>query len=263
MIRVNCPAIPDALIESELFGREKGAYTGALAKQIGRFEMANGSTLFLDEISDLPLEMQVKLLRVLQERTIERLGSPRTIPVNVRVIAATNCDLEQAVREHMFRADLYYRINVFPITIPPLRERLEDIPLLVEAFVDELSPGFNKRFDSIEKSSLDALQQYRWPGNVRELRNLVERAMIRSSGPVLHVDVVPESTSAPPSTGSAAPSPTDLHDVEREHILRVLRDTGWRVRGPGGAADVLGLKPTTLEARMAKLAIRRPVAHIK
>ena len=258
MIRVNCPAIPEALIESELFGREKGAYTGALSKQIGRFEMANGSTLFLDEISELSLEMQVKLLRVLQERTIERLGGPRSIPVDVRVIAATNQDLERAIRQHTFRTDLYYRINVFPIVIPPLRERIEDIPLLVEAFIDELGPGMGKRFDSVDRSSLEALQHYEWPGNVRELRNIVERAMIRSSGPILQIELPAPVTS--PAALDAAP-PADLREVEREHIVRVLRDTGWRVRGGGGAADVLGLKPTTLEARMVKLGIHRPVAH--
>jgi transcriptional regulator with GAF, ATPase, and Fis domain len=257
MTRVNCPAIPDALIESELFGREKGAYTGALSKQVGRFEMASGSTLFLDEISELPLETQVKLLRVLEERTIERLGSPRSVPVDVRIIAATNRDLEHAMREGTFRSDLYYRVNVFPIVIPPLRERLDDIPLLVEAFVDELGATMGKRFDSVERTSLDALQRYAWPGNVRELRNVIERAMIRASGRVLRIEL-PASAPVTPPTANGGASTADLHEVEREHILRVLRDTGWRIRGKAGAAEVLGLKPTTLEARMSKLGIRRP-----
>jgi transcriptional regulator with GAF, ATPase, and Fis domain len=258
IIRVNCSAIPDALIESELFGREKGAYTGALSKQVGRFELASGSTLFLDEISDLPLEMQVKLLRVLQERTIERLGSPRPLPVDVRIIAATNRDLEQAVTDGKFRSDLYYRVNVFPITIPPLRERLEDIPLLVEAFVDELSATMGKRVDAVERASLDALQRYRWPGNVRELRNVVERAMIRTTSRTLHIEL-PVPATLPSAAASGAPPPgAVLEEVEREHIVRVLHDTGWRIRGKGAAAEVLGLKPTTLESRMAKLGIQRP-----
>jgi transcriptional regulator with GAF, ATPase, and Fis domain len=257
MVRVNCSAIPSALIESELFGREKGAYTGALSRQIGRFEVAHGSTLFLDEIGDLPPEMQVKLLRVLQERTIERLGSPTPIAVDVRIIVATNRDLDAAVREGTFRSDLYYRLNVFPIVVPPLRERREDIPTLVEELVRDLAGIMRKRFDAVDRTSLEALAQYDWPGNVRELRNVIERAMILSPGPVLSVELptVTPASAAPPSRATGS---RDLRDVEREHILRVLESTGWRIRGERAAAAALGIKPTTLEARMAKLGIRRP-----
>ena len=251
MVRVNCAAIPAALIESELFGREKGAYTGALARQIGRFEMANGSTIFLDEISELPPESQAKLLRVLQERTIERLGSPKPVKVDVRVIAATNRDLAKAVAESCFREDLYYRLNVFPITAPPLRERREDIPLLVWAFVEEFSKAMGKPIQAVAKASLRALQKYAWPGNVRELRNAVERAMILTSGPTLRIDL-PGVVSVPVSQGLAT-----LAEVEREHIQRVLEFTHWRIRGVGGAAEILGLPPTTLESRMAKLGLSR------
>jgi transcriptional regulator with GAF, ATPase, and Fis domain len=258
MVRVNCSAIPSALIESELFGREKGAYTGALTRQAGRFELAHGSTLFLDEIGDLPLDVQVKLLRVLEERTIERLGSPTPIGVDVRIIAATNRDLEAGVREGTFRSDLYYRLNVFPIEVPPLRERPEDIPELVETLIEELGGVVRKRFTSIERASLEALARYDWPGNVRELRNVLERAMILASVPTLRV-APPHSTSA--KAGRTRAASNDLHDLEREHILRVLEQTGWRIRGKNAAADALGLKPTTLEARMAKLGIHRPGTH--
>ena len=250
MVRVNCSAIPTSLIESELFGREKGAYTGALSKQIGRFELANGSTLFLDEIGDLPPDVQVKLLRVLQEKQIERLGSPKSIPVDVRIIAATNHDLEKAVREGRFREDLYYRLNVFPITVPPLRERREDIPALVSAFVGEFGTAFGKNIESVARESMDALQRYHWPGNVRELRNVIERAMIVAKGPKLWIE--------PPGKAAAALTPRlTMKEVDREHIHRVLEMTGWRVRGKNGAAEMLGVKPTTLESRMAKLGIHR------
>ena len=251
MVRVNCAAIPAALIESELFGREKGAYTGALARQIGRFEMANGSTIFLDEISELPPESQAKLLRVLQEREIERLGSPKPVKVDVRVIAATNRDLARAVAEGRFREDLYYRLNVFPITAPPLRERREDIPLLVWAFVEEFSKAMGKPIQAVAKASLRALQQSHWPGNVRELRNAVERAMILANGPTLRIDP-PGVVSVPVSRDLAT-----LAEIEREHIQRILELTHWRVRGAGGAAEILGLPPTTLESRMAKLGLYR------
>jgi formate hydrogenlyase transcriptional activator len=251
MVRVNCAAIPVTLIESELFGREKGAYTGALARQVGRFELADRSTIFLDEIGDLPPDVQVKLLRVLEERQIERLGSPRSITVDTRIIAATHRNLEQRIAEGTFREDLYYRLNVFPIRVPPLRDRTEDIPLLVWRFVEEFSKAFGKRIDGISKESLTALQQYGWPGNIRELRNVVERAMIAASGPRL--------TIAPPQgSASAVRRSSKLVDVEREHIRGVLERTGWRIRGAGGAADSLGLKPTTLETRMAKLGLKRP-----
>ena len=257
MVRVNCSAIPTALIESELFGREKGAYTGALSRQIGRFEMADGSTLFLDEVSDLPLEVQVKLLRVLQERTIERLGSPRPHAVDVRIIAATNHDLEQAVREGRFRRDLFYRLNVFPIHVPPLRDRPEDIPALVSVLLEEIGQAMGTRCDSVTKATMEALQRYAWPGNVRELRNVLERAMILASGPVLHIDMPSGATPAPVTTAPGSPDGR-LEDVERDHIVGVLRKTGWRIKGQGSASVLLGMKPSTLYSRMKKLGIARP-----
>jgi formate hydrogenlyase transcriptional activator len=251
MIRVSCAAIPTALIESELFGRERGAYTGALSRQIGRFEAANGSTLFLDEIGDLPMEVQVKLLRVLQERVIERLGSTQPIKVDVRIIAATNRNLEDAVRDKTFRDDLFYRLNVFPVVVPPLRERVEDVPSLVWSFVDEFSRSFGKTIDSIPKDCLRELQRYPWPGNVRELRNVVERALIVATGRQLVV--WPPRTEQRPAPQAAM----TLSALEVEHIRTVLESTNWRVRGAGGAAERLGLKPTTLESRMARLGITR------
>jgi transcriptional regulator with GAF, ATPase, and Fis domain len=251
MVRVNCAAIPTTLIESELFGREKGAFTGALARQVGRFELADHSTIFLDEIGDLPLDIQVKLLRVLEERQIERLGSPRPIHVDVRIVAATHRNLEQRVAEGAFREDLYYRLNVFPIEVPPLRERVEDIPLLVWRFVDEFSKAFGKRIEAIPRDNIAALQAYSWPGNIRELRNVVERAMIVAGGPRLVIAV-------PGPSAASAKRSARLIDVERDHIRSVLESTRWRVRGAGGAAERLGLRPTTLETRMAKLGIARP-----
>jgi PAS domain S-box-containing protein len=251
MIRVSCAAIPSALIESELFGRERGAFTGALSRQIGRFEAANGSTIFLDEIGDLPLEIQVKLLRVLQERTVERLGGNQSLKVDVRVIAATNRNLEQAVANNTFREDLFYRLNVFPITIPPLRDRIDDIPSLVWTFIDEFSHSFGKNVDSISKESLAALQRYAWPGNVRELRNVIEREMIVANGSTLVV-AAPRPVAAQRRAASSK-----LVDVEVEHIRSVLDSCRWRVRGSGGAAERLGVKPTTLESRMARLGITR------
>jgi PAS domain S-box-containing protein len=251
MVKVNCAALPATLVESELFGREKGAYTGALSKQAGRFELAHDSTLFLDEVADLPPEVQVKLLRVLQEGTLEHLGSPKPIHVNVRVIAASNRDLAQAVREGRFREDLFYRLNVFPITVPPLRERPEDIPLLVWAFVEKIGRTLGKTIRAIAKESMEALQRFPWPGNVRELRNIIERALITSTGPTLRV-ALPEVSDSPGVKSMA------LADVEREHILHALQLTGWRVRGKNGAAEILRLKPTTLESRMAKLGLQRP-----
>ncbi len=251
MVRVNCGAIPSTLIESELFGREKGAYTGALARQIGRFELADHSTLFLDEIGDLPSEVQVKLLRVLEEREIERLGSPRPIRVDTRIIAATHRNLEQRIADGTFREDLYYRLNVFPIHVPPLRDRVEDIPVLVSRFVSEFSKAWGKRIDAIDEQSMAALNQYAWPGNVRELRNVVERAMITAAGHHLTIQV-------PRSIVPSQPRSARLTDVERDHIRSVLESTGWRIRGTAGAADRLGLRPTTLETRMAKLGLKRP-----
>jgi formate hydrogenlyase transcriptional activator len=251
MVRVNCAAIPATLMESELFGREKGAFTGALARQIGRFEMADHSTIFLDEIGDLPADVQVKLLRVLEERQIERLGSPRAIPVDVRIIAATHRDLEHLMTAGTFRDDLYYRLNVFPIRVPPLRERPEDIPLLVWRFVEEFAKAFGKRIESISRENMMALQSYSWPGNIRELRNVVERAMITATNSRLTIP-------PPASSTAAAKRSVRLVDVERSHIRSVLESTNWRIRGPGGAADRLGLKPTTLETRLAKLGVKRP-----
>ena len=251
IVRVNCAAIPAPLIESELFGRERGAYTGALSKQIGRFELADGSTIFLDEVGDLPLEAQAKLLRVLQDKVVERLGGAGPIKVDVRIIAATNRDLAGAVAARAFREDLFYRLNVFPITVPPLRERPEDIPVLTWTFIDEFAKEYKKNIESVPRGTLLALQQHTWPGNVRELRNLIERAVIVATGPCLSLDLL---------AGGAAGSHASraLRQVEVEHIRGVLDDVGWRVRGAGGAAEVLGLKPTTLESRMAKLGLRRP-----
>jgi len=252
LVSVNCAAMPGPLVESELFGREKGAFTGSLSRQVGRFELADLSTIFLDEIGELPSETQAKLLRVLESRQVERLGNPKPIAINVRVIAATNRNLEKAVSDGKFRQDLYYRLNVFPISVPPLRERREDISLLAWSFVDEFAKTFNKDVQSIERESMEALQRYSWPGNVRELRNVIERAMIVGTGPRLRVQLPAAATLSVSTTGRK------LEDVEREHVLSMLEDTGWRIRGTDGAAERLGLKPTTLEARMARLGIRRP-----
>ena len=249
MVVVNCSAIPTPLLESELFGREKGAYTGALSRQVGRFELAHGSTIFLDEVGELPIEVQVKLLRVLENHTIERLGNPKPVSVDVRIVAATHRDLTAAVRDGRFREDLYYRLNVFPIVVPPLRERQDDIPSLVRTFVEELTRSMGKRFDEIDARSLDALADYAWPGNVRELRNAVERAMILSTGPILSIE-------APLAIGSQ-PVPHG-NGVGRAQIEQVLHETSWRIRGPHGAAARLGLKPTTLESRIRTLGLTRP-----
>jgi transcriptional regulator with GAF, ATPase, and Fis domain len=252
MVRVNCAAIPATLMESELFGRERGAFTGALAREIGRFELAHRSTIFLDEIGDLPPDLQIKLLRVLEERQIERLGSSKVIDVDVRIIAATHRNLEQRIREDAFREDLFYRLNVFPIQVPALRDRAEDIPLLVWRFVDEFSKAFGKQIDAIPRENMLTLQQYSWPGNIRELRNVVERAMIVATGNRLTIDLPTASGSAKKSSSAR------LQDVEKDHIRGVLESTMWRIRGQGGAAERLGLRPTTLESRMAKLGLSRP-----
>ena len=251
MIRVNCAAIPITLMESELFGHERGAFTDACARQIGRFEAANGSTLFLDEIGELPLEMQVKLLRVVQDRTLERLGGTRSIKIDVRIIAATNRNLEEAVKENTFREDLFYRLNVFPITIPALRERVTDIPGLVWSFIDELAPGLGKTIEAVSGRSLTELQRYGWPGNVRELRNVIERELILSRGTTF------APAAPPPRRSSSRASSERLIDVQTAHIRSVLESCGWRVRGATGAAKRLGLKPTTLESQMARLGILR------
>jgi transcriptional regulator with GAF, ATPase, and Fis domain len=254
MVRVNCGAIPQTLFESELFGHERGAFTGAAGRQIGRIEAASGSTLFLDEIGELPLDMQVKLLRALETRTIERLGGNDPIRVDVRIVAATNRNLEEAVAKGSFREDLFYRLCVFPVTIPPLRDRTVDIPVLANAFIDEIAGAFGRRIDGIASQSLVDLQRHTWPGNVRELRNVIERAIIQAQGPLL-TPAIPQSAALP-----AAARSDRLIDVEVEHITSVLEKCGWRVRGAGGAAERLGLKPTTLDGRMAKLGIQRRAA---
>jgi transcriptional regulator with GAF, ATPase, and Fis domain len=250
MVKVNCAALPPTLIESELFGREKGAFTGAVSKQAGRFELSDRSTIFLDEIDSLPLEVQAKLLRVLESGEFERLGGPRTKKVDTRIISATNCDLARAVSEGRFREDLYYRLNVFQIAVPPLRERNEDILPLVWSFVKEFSKRMGKRIESIPQKSVEALQAYPWPGNVRELRNVVERAMIITTGTSLHMDI-------PKIAESKTVRFWTLEEVEKRHIIEALNSTGWRVSGKNGAAEVLDLNPKTLESRMQRLDIQR------
>ncbi len=251
MVRVNCAAIAPTLIESELFGHEKGAFTGAVSRQIGRFEIANGSTIFLDEIGDLSSDLQAKLLHVLELEQFERIGNPETIDVDIRVIAATNKNLAEEVREGRFREDLFYRLNVFPIQVPPLRQRKEDIPMLVWAFVQELSVKMGKVIETIPRKAMEQLQNHPWPGNVRELRNVIERAMILTKGRSLHVDM-------PQSTDSPRPQSLGLEDIEKNHIIDVLSMADWRVRGENGAAELLHLKPSTLESKMQKLGIKRP-----
>jgi formate hydrogenlyase transcriptional activator len=254
MITVNCAALPANLIESELFGREKGAYTGAHAKQVGRFEVAHGGTIFLDEIGEMPLELQAKLLRVLEEGEFERLGSPRTIKVDVRVIASTSRDLKAEVHNRRFREDLFYRLNVFPVSIPPLRMRVEDIPRLVRYFVDKYARKFGKKYETVSKSTMKALQEHHWPGNVRELEHVIETAVITSSGPMLRLGDPLERESV-----KAGGEPLKgLEAMEREHILKVLQKTRWKINGEGGAASLLGLHPSTLRFRIKKLNINRP-----
>jgi formate hydrogenlyase transcriptional activator len=276
-VKINCAALPSGLVESELFGHEKGAFTGAGARRLGRFELADGGTLFLDEIGELPAETQVKLLRVLQEREFDRVGGTSPVRVDVRVVAATNRDLLREVGEKAFRSDLYYRLNVFPVRLPPLRERNEDIPLLVEFLVSKFALRIGKRLSGLRPGTIERLQEYPWPGNVRELENVLERAVILASGPTL--DVAPESLSAParaplaegrPPLAAAAdalappvvehapgqPLPR-LEAVERDYILTVLRHTNGVITGPRGAARVLGLKPSTLRSRLKKLGISR------
>ena len=254
-IKLNCAAIPFDLLESELFGHEKGAFTGAVAQKIGRFEMADTGTLFLDEIGDIPLALQPKLLRVLQEQEFERLGSGRTHRINVRLIAATHRDLTEMVRRKEFRSDLYYRLNVFPVTLPPLRERRQDIPQLVSHFVEMFARRMGKRINEIPKETLHAFTSYSWPGNVRELQNLIERAVIRSTNGVLP-NPLPRSDNNPVRV---APAPGTLSDSTRALILQTLQQAGWVVGGPRGAAARLGLKRTTLITKMKKLGISRPI----
>jgi formate hydrogenlyase transcriptional activator len=254
-VKLNCAAIPTGLLESELFGHEKGAFTGAIATKMGRFEMADGGTIFLDEVGEIPLDLQVKLLRVLQEQEFERLGSTRTIRVDVRVIAATNRDLGRMVEEQEFRSDLYYRLKVFPITVPPLRRRAEDIPLLVRHFAQKFAQRMKKQIDTIPSETMNALQQYPWPGNVRELENFIERAVILSERSVLHV---PVAELKPLSAGEETPTTATLEAAERAHILKILKETRWVISGSTGAAARLGMKRTTLQSKMQKLNIVRP-----
>jgi PAS domain S-box-containing protein len=253
LITVNCAALPGNLIESELFGREKGAFTGADVRRMGRFEIANGSTLCLDEIGELPLELQGKLLRVIQHNEFERLGSSQTVKVDVRLIATTNRDLEKEVREGRFRQDLYYRLNVFPITVPPLRLRKDDIPLMVQVFMERYSRKLGKQITTIKKETMKALQDYPWPGNVRELESIIERAVILCPGPVLQLADKLEISS--PTLASAMRT---LEDMERSQILKILSETKWRIEGKDGAAAILGIHPSTLRARLHKLEIVRP-----
>jgi PAS domain S-box-containing protein len=253
LVKVNCAALPANLIESELFGHEKGSFTGAVARKAGRFELANGGTIFLDEIGDLPLELQSKLLRVLQEGELERVGGTSTIKVDVRVIAATNLELEKAMAEGSFREDLYYRLNVFPINSPPLRDRREDIPALVKFFVQKHGPKLHKQIETIPKNVMEALKEYHWPGNVRELENIIERSLIHSQGDQLTLgDHFRQAVRSPKKKEIRT-----LAERQKEDILEALEATSWRVSGKRGAADILGLKPTTLEARMEKLGIKR------
>jgi formate hydrogenlyase transcriptional activator len=257
-VKLNCAAIPTGLLESELFGHEKGAFTGAISQRIGRFELAHQGTLFLDEVGDIPLELQPKLLRVLQEYEFERLGGTKTIQVNVRVVAATNRDLTEMIAEGRFRSDLYYRLNVFPITLPPLRERLDDIPRLVRHFTQSFARRMGRRIETIPSSVMDALVHYPWPGNVRELQNVIERAVILSSGPTLQVPAADLHAQSVPIAESTAGASDTLSDAEREHILRVLREANWILGGPKGAAARLGMKRSTLHWKMKKLGISRP-----
>lgn len=250
MVKINCVTIPSTLIESELFGYEEGAFTGSSSKKIGRFESANGSTIFLDEIGELSPNIQSKLLRVVQEGRFERIGSSETVELDVRIIASTNVDITKAVKEGNFREDLYYRLNVFPIHVPPLRDRKEDIPPLVWTFIEEFEEKMGKTIQEIPSKTISALQMYSWPGNVRELRNVIERGMIISNGNTLNLEL--------PNVGKVKNNNTPtLEIIERNYIIDVLETTSWRIRGKGGAAEILGLKPTTLESRMKKLRIKR------
>jgi len=257
-VKLNCAAIPTGLLESELFGHERGAFTGAIAQKVGRLELADKGSLFLDEIGDIPLELQPKLLRVLQEREFERLGSTRTQRVEVRVVAATHRDLEEMIAEKQFRSDLYYRLNVFPITIPPLRERPGDIPALVRHFVQHAARRMNRAIDTIPCETMEALMQYPWPGNIRELENIIERGVILSPGPVLRVPIQDLRTRVAP--GHNHGQSQTLEEIERKHILATLKDTRWVLSGPRGAAMRLGLNRATLYFRMKKLGIVRPWA---
>jgi formate hydrogenlyase transcriptional activator len=266
LVKLNCGAIPAGLVESELFGHVKGAFTSASDRRVGRFELANNGTLFLDEAGELPLETQVKLLRVLQEQEFEPVGSNRTIKVNVRIIAATNRDLAKAVQAGRFRSDLYYRLNVIPLRVPALRERRSDIPQIVMAFLQQVAKRMGKPVPSISPETMRQLIDYSWPGNIRELQNVIERGVVLSRGPILKLeaDLLPIEEPHRNLEGDAAPAPvfTDsLKDVQRQHILRVLETTGWLISGPNGAGALLGLHPNTLRSLMNRLGIRRSSRH--
>jgi formate hydrogenlyase transcriptional activator len=255
-VKLNCAAIPTGLLESELFGHEKGAFTGAINQRIGRFELANKGTVFLDEIGEIPLELQPKLLRVLQEREFERLGSTRTLRTDARLIAATNRELEALVEEQRFRADLFYRLNVFPVHVPPLRDRRDDIPVLVRHFAQQFARRMKKTIETIPAETMDALTRYDWPGNIRELQNLIERAVILTAGTTLNVPLMglTARTPAPARTGETA----TLAESDRRHIIAALESSNWVIAGANGAAARLGLKRSTLQFRMRKLGIVRP-----
>jgi formate hydrogenlyase transcriptional activator len=255
LVQVNCAALPAGLVESELFGHEKGAFTGAVTRKVGRFELADGGTLFLDELGELPLELQAKLLRVLQEGEFERVGGTQTITAHVRVIAATNRDLAAAVQAGSFRADLFYRLNVFPLTLPPLRERKDDIPLLVQCFLARVAKKLGKTLTGLSEASMARVMRYAWPGNVRELHNVLERAAILARGPLVEIEEALEPRLQ--ASGHARPA-ASLQDVERAHILRVLEETNGVIEGPRGAARILGLHPNTLRFRLQKLGIQSP-----
>jgi formate hydrogenlyase transcriptional activator len=257
LVRVNCAAFPAGLVESELFGHERGAFTGADRAREGRFELADGGSLFLDEIGEMPLETQAKLLRVLQDGMVDRLGGKQPVPVDVRVIAATNSDLAAAVKHGTFRADLYYRLNVFPLDLPPLRDRLEDIPLLARHFLGHYSVKFNRSCKEIDEESLERLMRYGWPGNIRELENVIERALILSHEHVLRIN---EHVLGTQVSSFKAPPPSDLNELERRHILQTLTLTEWHIEGPDGAAARLGLPPSTLRSRMKQFGMKRPPA---
>ena len=255
-VKLNCAAIPTGLLESELFGHEKGAFTGAIAQRIGRFELADGGTVFLDEVGDIPLELQTKLLRVLQEREFERLGSARTLRTDARLIAATNCELQKMVEEQKFREDLFYRLNVFPISVPALRERPEDIPLLVNHVAQRFARRMNRTIETIPAETMAALTRYPWPGNIRELQNLIERAVILSHGPVLQIPLRDLDKSTAPRRDNGTDQ--TLEEAQRAHILAILNETRWVLAGPRGAAARLGINRSTLQFRLKKLGIVRP-----
>jgi formate hydrogenlyase transcriptional activator len=260
LVKVNCGAVPASLLESELFGHVKGAFTGAIDRRVGRFELADGGTLFLDEVGELPLDTQVKLLRVLQEQEFEPVGSSRTVRVDVRIIAATNRDLEQEVRAGRFRSDLFFRLNVVPLTVPPLRDRATDIPMLVAYFLSRFSKKFARKIDGVTRETMDRLVKYGWPGNVRELQNIVERAVVMATGPLisLDADVLPSRATTAAVASIAGPAFMSLDDAERRHIEAVLGQTGGVIEGPAGAATILNLHPNTLRSRMKKLGVTRP-----